>query len=318
MTIDSDIHGESAFSLVWVSGLVLLMSVTGPLWLFPFRDPDPLSLPYVGWFGIDFWIARSLHGIGVLVLVLSLVGVATTTLRFGQKRRRAVGWIGVAAGLLLMVAVDQHRLQPWVYQSVLYAVMLAALPWRSARRWIMAIAISIYFFSAAGKFDYQFVHTVGSDIVRGMAGLLGVGPDVLSETVASRLTFCLPCGELLVALLLMIRRTRVWGGWAAIGLHATLVILLGPRGFDHSHGVLVWNVLLAVQAWLLFVRGDSKRPDASLNEDQSNAIHRPVVSVFVRSFALAAMVLPLTERLGYWDHWTSWALYSPHTSRVDV
>lgn len=33
---------------------------------------------------------------------------------------------------------------------------------------------------------------------------------------------------------------------------------------------------------------------------------------------LAALVLPLLERSGFWDHWLSWSLYSPHTSRVDV
>jgi len=30
----------------------------------------------------------------------------------------------------------------------------------------------------------------------------------------------------------------------------------------------------------------------------------------------AAIALPSTERLGLWDHWPSWALYAPHSSRV--
>ncbi len=28
------------------------------------------------------------------------------------------------------------------------------------------------------------------------------------------------------------------------------------------------------------------------------------------------MAMPATERLGFWDHWPSWALYAPHSSRV--
>jgi len=28
--------------------------------------------------------------------------------------------------------------------------------------------------------------------------------------------------------------------------------------------------------------------------------------------------LPITERSGLWDHWPSWALYAPHSSRVQV
>jgi hypothetical protein len=31
-----------------------------------------------------------------------------------------------------------------------------------------------------------------------------------------------------------------------------------------------------------------------------------------------ALAAPLFERSGYWDHWPSWSLYSPHTSRVEI
>ena len=30
------------------------------------------------------------------------------------------------------------------------------------------------------------------------------------------------------------------------------------------------------------------------------------------------IVMPMTERFGLWDHWPSWALYAPHSSRVQV
>ena len=33
---------------------------------------------------------------------------------------------------------------------------------------------------------------------------------------------------------------------------------------------------------------------------------------------LFALVMPIFERTGYWDHWLSWALYAPHNSRVEV
>ena len=34
--------------------------------------------------------------------------------------------------------------------------------------------------------------------------------------------------------------------------------------------------------------------------------------------ALPVMILPIFERAGYWDHWLSWALYAPHSSRVEI
>ena len=38
----------------------------------------------------------------------------------------------------------------------------------------------------------------------------------------------------------------------------------------------------------------------------------------VAAFVLAAMFLPTLERAGWWDHWLSWALYAPHSSRVEI
>ena len=38
----------------------------------------------------------------------------------------------------------------------------------------------------------------------------------------------------------------------------------------------------------------------------------------MRLIIVAAIAAPLLERRGYWDHWTSWSLYSPHTSHVDI
>jgi len=38
----------------------------------------------------------------------------------------------------------------------------------------------------------------------------------------------------------------------------------------------------------------------------------------LRVALLIMLLAPLTERHGYWDHWTSWALYSPHNSRADI
>ena len=34
--------------------------------------------------------------------------------------------------------------------------------------------------------------------------------------------------------------------------------------------------------------------------------------------AVVVMTAPLLERFGYWDHWPSWALYAPHSSRVEL
>ncbi|QEG00846.1 hypothetical protein Mal15_49220 [Stieleria maiorica] len=226
-------------------------------------------------------------------------------------------WWGIAAALAALIVLDQHRLQPWAYQSLLYAVILGGLPWREGRRWLMALAISVYFYSALGKLDFQFVHTVGHQMVQTLAAPIGG----LGETTATKLAFALPLGELSIALALMFPRTRRIAGVAAAAMHLTLIGLLGPWSLGHSLGVLAWNGLLAVEVVLLFVVATRTATEVETTEqpesiDRSHAT--PAVSWAIRIVVFAALLLPLTERLGYWDHWTSWALYSPHNSRADV
>ncbi|MEM0925272.1 MAG: MauE/DoxX family redox-associated membrane protein, partial [Planctomycetota bacterium] len=169
--------------------------------------------------------------------------------------------------------------------------------------WLIAIAISIYFYSACGKFDYQFCHTVGTDFVQAIA------PTTLAlqSDQAAFLALTLPAGEIVLALLLMFSRTRQAGAVLAVAMHGVLLLLLGPFGMNHSHGVLVWNGLLAIQALLLFF------PKTATVKETQRSWKWTVGPVL-----MLALVLPCAERWGYWDHWPSWALYSPHNSRVDL
>ena len=98
-------------------------------------------------------------------------------------------------------------------------------------------------------------------------------------------------------------------------MHASLIAILGPWGLGHSTGVLIWNLLLIAQAYLLMLKpGWEDRKPAQQAARESNFIF----TCLVRGIILVALLAPLLERSGYWDHWTSWSLYSPHTSRAEI
>ncbi|KAA5547218.1 hypothetical protein FYK55_02110 [Roseiconus nitratireducens] len=242
---------------------------------------------------------RGFDAAAVLGLLIALLAATTWP-------RSRLAWAATAIGLITAIAMDQQRLQPWAYQSLLYAMLFATRPWRSARPWVMAIAVSVYFYSSAGKIDFQFVHTVGKDMVQAFARPLGG----LDDPLATRLAFLLPAGEMVIALLLTLPPTRRLGGGLAIAMHVALIGLLGPWMLGHSFGVLTWNTVLAGQAWILFVR---RQGSGDLEPKHTSAWARWPVNAGV----CLALIAPLTERRGYWDHWPSWALYSPHNSRID-
>jgi hypothetical protein len=252
--------------------------------------------------------------LSVVSLVGSLVGCA-----LGSNPR--LWWI-VAVSLAASFVLDQHRLQPWAYQSMIYATLFASLPWPVARRWMMPLAISVYVYSGLGKLDFQFAHSVGQELIAVATRPCGGLPENLSQEMRAALALILPAGECLTGLCLIPRRVRPVAGSLLIAMHGVLIASLGPWGLNHSWGVLIWNSLLIVQAWFLFVRPSEnsgvREPPTSRSAERRPANRLAVGRLLSRGLVAVVIVAPLWERSGYWDHWLSWALYAPHSSRVDV
>ncbi|QDT08100.1 hypothetical protein K239x_00290 [Planctomycetes bacterium K23_9] len=244
------------------------------------------------------------------------------------SRSASSGWWLVALSLSLGFVLDQHRLQPWAYQSLIYGCVFATMRPVRARQILIPLAASVYIYSAAGKLDYQFVHSVGQDFLNVPLGWLGLQDSISPETKAT-LAHVFPITELVLGVMLLVRKTRCLAGYMVIGLHASLIVMLGPWSLNHSHGVLLWNVLLIVQAWFLFAQPgtNSKRDNRLLYRrlfglpPRDKAAGRPLSRMgclISQVLVVIAIVMPATERAGLWDHWTSWALYSPHSSRTSV
>ncbi|MCH1438039.1 MAG: hypothetical protein L7W43_00175 [Rubripirellula sp.] len=264
------------------------------------------------------------NGVLLLPSVTLLVGLIIAIAASKEKQVR-LGWMMVAGSLLTSFLVDQHRLQPWAYQSFFYALIFCTMNSSSTRKWIMLLAASVYVYSAAGKFDFQFQHTVGQDLLGVLTELLGGLPFDLDADTATRMTLLFPTVELLAGLGLYLPRTRRLSVIVLILMHVSLLILLGPWGLNHSRGVLLWNLMLIAQAYLLFWVRPAIQSKATESEDADHATlpngPGPILSraaLFVKLLILLAIFCPFLERSGYWDHWTSWSLYSPHTSRAEI
>ncbi len=302
---------------MWAGLLLLLVAVTYRLWM------SQGDIPIVSMVSLPKWLSTTLSVASLSTLVGSLLIILVGYRRASPRVVRGCWWV-VAGSLMVAFVVDQHRLQPWAYQSTLYAILFATLPAAELRKWIVPLAISIYVYSGLGKLDYQFAHSVGQDLVNVITGTFGGLPEGMSDAMRARLALMLPAVECLVGFSLIFGRLRRVSGVMIIAMHVTLIATLGPWGLQHSLGVLCWNFALLAQAWLLFVRPvrDDKSETRSKNRQlfrRSRHSQRWGASGWLaRGCVLFAILVPLSERKGYWDHWTSWALYAPHNSRVDV
>ncbi|MCM2371539.1 MauE/DoxX family redox-associated membrane protein [Aporhodopirellula aestuarii] len=311
-------------SRYWAASLALLIAASFRLWVPP-EWTYTTFYPAVPFFAVPRWLISSVSW-ALIPLTIGSCGVVFFADRTPLFRR--MGWLVIAVALAFGFVADQHRLQPWAYQSFLYACLFCLLSSRLTATAFRVLTISIYFYSSIGKFDFQFLHTVGQDFLSTVTSWIGI--DVGQWGQRSRLFAAgvFPVAELTLALLLIVPRTRLIGGVMAIGMHLGLIVILSPWGMGHSPGVICWNAVLAGQAYWLFVYPQRHRSDATSdprlpeNEDICcRSLRVSLASVIV----LAAVTLPMTERRGrydrgdwHWDHWLSWALYSPHNSRVHV
>ena len=243
------------------------------------------------------------------VVVWALIAIAIGCAWVGRR----VTWAITALCLTILFVGDQTLLQPWAYQSAIYAALFAVVPdalaiQKGDLRFHRAVAISVYLYSGLGKLDAQFAHTVGQDFLAAITfGVSGRWP----SSVAVAAALALPIGECIAALCLMVPpRWIAWprrvGAIFVIAIHLSLIVLLGPWSLDHSTGVLLWNAALIGQASILFFKPDHDRPPSATRYPVALAI------------TWVVLIGPLFERSGYWDHWLAWSLYAPHTSRVEV
>ncbi len=311
MTLASDLPSEqSAVCLRWVLtgfGLGLLVATR---WLWVNFD----DFPQVPWFAWGCAVPQVVDLCLVPVVAVSLVASSVT--RPDSMSNRICMWLfaGSMIGLLLL---DQHRFQPWVYQLVLVAIVLATARWQSAVGLLRLLTISIYFYSAVSKCDASFCTGLGRSFLVELTNL-ACGPQPAGapfwQTGAWPVVF--PVGELLIAVGLIWPVSRRSALWCATGMHLLLLVVLGPWGLRHSTGVLIWNGYFIAQNFILFGKARN-----SVNQPQADSvsIERTTPSQWIARLLIGwAVFWPCLEPWGVCDVWPAWGLYAQHGEQLTV
>lgn len=307
------------FQILWASGSMALIGATWRLWtpqrVFPQVPLISAAAEVSEWCDWATFFAGGFAAFVCFATAVRRVYVAKT--HGHQDALPAVTVRPIRAAVLFSVAmfaamlIDQHRIQPWAFQFAICGIVLATCSAQHGLCLLRVLAISIYLFSSLGKFDYQFVHTVGQQMLS--AGLQWLTIDVSKWSESARLwgAVCLPFGELILVPMLSVPRLRRCGVAAAIGLHGALLMILGPWGLNHESAVLLWNIFFIGQAVLLFWPDRFQR--RSVARTGWRFSERAAAAVVI-----AAVAAPCLEGFGAFDHWPSWGLYSPRNSRAVI
>jgi hypothetical protein len=263
-------------------------------------DPNLAGLPFAQY-------------VAVACVAAGFVGIFC--LRFRQFKTLKFGL--VAIGLGIQFICNQHCLQPWAWQSFIIAVLLGSChEVEDAKKWIARLIISIYLFSAIGKFDFQFVHSLGETFLDVLLGWIGQ-QELFSPKIKPWIVGLFPLTELLIGTGLCFTSTRKSSIAAAIALHLALIAMLSPLGLNHRPGVLIWNLLsIVLVVWLFGSKKSKPKPIEATSTATSNS--KGIVNQLAVAFAIVVLVGPILKPIQLWDHWLAWGLYSPSNSRVEL
>ena len=317
------------FSRLTAAVAVALVAVTWRLWIPQSRFPQVPLFAAAG--RLPYWVEWAAGGTMVAGLCMAIAFAATS-----RGRRISLLWFVIATAVLLVI--DQHRLQTWVWQFLLIAWVLSTTDERRAVGLLQWLVVSIYVYSALSKLDASFINGEGQQILSGLLRSVGLTSDEWSESARRLVTAGMPAGELAVAVGLCLRRTRRWALVAAVAMHTALFLALGPWGLRHKPGVLIWNVFFVLQDLMLFARRSvmpiaefwslpvrrllfgHRRTGPSSPRSESPAsgrLHRWRTHA-AEIVVVAAMLLPLLEPFGWFDQWPSWGLYASAPPRLAV
>ncbi len=289
----------------WWGGIgLLLIAVTWKLWLpqdvYPQVPLIRLGLVFPNWLQ---WAGL----LGLIVPLFALVAEGAS----GSRRQRMFAGLFLA-GFAILVLADQHRLQPWAYHLALIAVLLVWSQPPVCFAYLRLLLVTIFVYSAAGKFDFTFLNSIGPEMAGEVLSWIGRDEWPAGRTVVA---FVFPIVELAVAIGILVPVTSRMATKIAILTHLLLLMVLGPWGLGQRAGVLVWN-LLFIGMWIILFPGSFRRRDDTTEPRLATDTHRS--SLVVSICFLGAWLCPLLEPIGGYDHWLSWGLYSPRNSRVTL
>ena len=300
----------------WALFGLLLFGVTWRLWT------GQTEFPQIPLLNVGQLIPRGLDRVTFVVIMLSLM-VSLLISMFGRQLRLAewVERLPVAAfcvPVVLTVVANQHRLQPWAYLAWLTAVVLVFCRTGKAVRLLRILVISVYVHSAISKLDHEFLTTLGPTFVSTIRDWMGVEGRGNSDAIAAAV---FPLTELLVGVGLCFQRSCRLAVAGALIMHLTLICLLSPFGLRHEPAVLIWNAYFIWQIVVLF-----GRPNGEQGVSQPRDAHQQYLMSATRTLGEecasvligSAVLLPLLEPVGWFDHWPAWGLYAPRNGRCTL
>ena len=230
------------------------------------------------------------------IALLSLFFALSAWIIYEPGNRKVM--IAIIVTELVTILGDQTRLQPWQYQYICTFFVIAAnvKDNRKAIQAIVLIMISTYCFSGLQKLNYGFVHFIWAVYI--LKIFFKVPSHYIHNYWVEMAGYIMPAVEIGGAIALLFLRTRKMGAWMLIGMHAFLLVFMGPLGINYNVVVWPWNIIMIYLLYFLFIKNQLSLQPAIFGSRANYII------------AFLWVVMPIFGLFGKWDKFLSSAMYS--------
>ncbi|MCA9047168.1 MAG: hypothetical protein KDA89_00470 [Planctomycetaceae bacterium] len=234
----------------------------------------------------------------------------------GQSVVTRVLLAGLLIAGLCAGALNQHRLQPWHWLTLLLVAQRLLLRGVNRLSTFRLTPAAIYFFAGLSRLGPSADQGMSREIILTLHNILRLPPPGNPQFVFA-LCVCVSLAESMIGVLLLVPRTRRLAVAGSVMMHSTLLLVLGPLGLNHYSGVLLWNMFFLIAVPLLNLpRITPAIPDRGHQRRERFPDTLRASAMRITAVRLFLVLFPLSGLFGVADNWLSWQLYSPRPEVV--
>lgn len=197
---------------------------------------------------------------------------------------------------LISCFLDTVRWQPWeyMYMCILLIMIIHFHKPKNVLLLMHLFLVSIYIFSGLHKLNRGFLSLAWMNMI--LIDFFGLSMDTILKYKLFFVGLLIPATEILLAVLLLLSKSKRKISYVLIIIHLIVLIIIGPFGLQHNSVVWFWNLAMIGILLIMYVRPIDP---VTINFCRSN------------SYWLALwFIMPVFSFLGHWYQYFSFNLYS--------
>lgn len=197
---------------------------------------------------------------------------------------------------MLSCLLDTVRWQPWEYMY-LCILLITIINFHKPKNIILLMhlfLVSIYIFSGLHKLNRSFLSLAWMNMI--LIDFFGLSMDVILKYKLFFVGLLIPVVELVLAVLLLLSKSKRKISYVLMGIHVIILIVIGPFGLEHNSVVWFWNLAMIGMLLVIYIKPID-----------------PVTNSFCTSnfyWFVLWFIMPVFSFFGHWYQYFSFNLYS--------